>query len=89
MPSATLTSKGQITLPKELRDDLRLETGSQVWFVKLDNGQYRLVPRTGTIEDLFNLFAGRKVEPATDEQIEQSIGEYLGEEDARTKSNAS
>lgn len=31
---ATVTSKGQITLPKELREALHLKAGSQVKFVK-------------------------------------------------------
>lgn len=33
---ATLTSKGQVTLPKELRDELGLEAGSQIAFTRRD-----------------------------------------------------
>jgi AbrB family looped-hinge helix DNA binding protein len=38
MSSATVTSKGQITVPKEVRDDLGLRAGSRVRFVKNDQG---------------------------------------------------
>jgi AbrB family looped-hinge helix DNA binding protein len=38
---ARITSKGQITLPRELRDDLGLEIGGDVEFVKED-GVFRV-----------------------------------------------
>lgn len=56
MPIATLSSKGQITLPKEMRDDLRLETGSQVMFVRTGSSQYQVVARTRTVEDIIGYF---------------------------------
>ncbi len=40
----TLTSKGQITLPKPLRDRLGLKTGAQVDFVVNANGEIVLKP---------------------------------------------
>jgi AbrB family looped-hinge helix DNA binding protein len=33
MPQATLTSKGQITIPKTIRDALRLDIGGKVEFL--------------------------------------------------------
>lgn len=36
--SSTLTTKGQITIPKHIRDALGLNPGSQVDFVLHDNG---------------------------------------------------
>ncbi len=52
MAASTMTSKGQITVPKEVRDDLGLVAGSKVLFVKIGEGDYRLVARTGRIADL-------------------------------------
>jgi|PlaIllAssembly_1097288.scaffolds.fasta_scaffold3385805_1 antitoxin PrlF len=38
MAIATLTSKGQTTLPREIRERLRLEPGDQLHFTLLPNG---------------------------------------------------
>jgi len=39
MPRATLTSKGQLTLPKVLRERLRLEAGDRIDFSVDDQGR--------------------------------------------------
>ena len=44
MSSTTITSKGQITLPKPVRDQLGLEAGDRVDFVLGANGTYSLIP---------------------------------------------
>ena len=41
---STVTSKGQITLPKPLRDRLQLKAGSQVDFVVNTSGEVVLKP---------------------------------------------
>lgn len=46
MPSATLTSKGQITLPKPIRERLGLTTGDRVAFRERPDGSVVLEPET-------------------------------------------
>ena len=41
---ATLTAKGQVTLPKVFRDQLNLTAGDKIDFVMLDSGVIQLVP---------------------------------------------
>lgn len=79
MSMATLTSKGQITIPKDVRDDLGLTTGSRVMFVKLHNGQYRIVPRTGKIEDLFGILYDPDRKPMTIEEMNDAIADAAAE----------
>jgi len=38
MPVAKVTSKGQITLPKEVRDSIGISPGEEVEFQKEENG---------------------------------------------------
>ena len=46
MPTATITSKGQITLPKEIRARLRLGEGDRVAFRERPDGSIVLEPET-------------------------------------------
>ncbi|MFF0530055.1 AbrB/MazE/SpoVT family DNA-binding domain-containing protein [Nocardia amikacinitolerans] len=50
--SATVTSKGQITIPVDVRVALGLRTGVVVAFVPTDSGSYELVPENRTIKSL-------------------------------------
>jgi antitoxin PrlF len=49
--SARLTSKGQITIPKPVRDALKLEQGDQVLFRVLE-GEKAILARTPKLLDL-------------------------------------
>jgi AbrB family looped-hinge helix DNA binding protein len=42
MPTSTVTSKGQVTLPKKVREALRVKAGDQVDFVLDAKGEVRV-----------------------------------------------
>lgn len=52
MAESVLTSKGQITLPKEIRDGFNLGQGDVIDFIREKNWII-MVPRKGTILDFF------------------------------------
>ena len=55
MSTATLTTKGQITIPAAVRASLGLETGSRIEFVEAANGQYLIVAATQPVQVLKGL----------------------------------
>jgi len=65
MSIAALTSKGQITIPKAVRDRLGLRTGDRIEFRIAKDGTATLVPRTLRTDDVFGILAhygkGKKV----------------------------
>jgi antitoxin PrlF len=52
MAVATLTSKGQLTLPIELRNKMNLQAGSKVEFVEVSEGEWRIQAQLGNIKSL-------------------------------------
>ncbi len=56
MATATLTGKGQITIPVEVRQALRLDAGDRVEFVEVEAGRFELVPATRSVTALKGMF---------------------------------
>jgi antitoxin PrlF len=85
MPTATVTSKGQITLPKEVREHLHLAEGTRVDFVIESGGDVHLRPVVGSVRSLFGI-AGREGRQAQSaEEMDKAIGRYLAEDDERVR----
>ena len=53
MALATLTKKGQVTIPKEIRDSLGLHKGDKLEFVIDKNGGANLRPVCKKVDDVF------------------------------------
>jgi len=85
MPTAKITSKGQITIPNEVRKALNLKPGDRVDFFQNLDGEYVLFPMNRSIMDLRGILAGFDV-PKTDEEMNEAIGRHLLALDEATKS---
>ncbi|HEY4081585.1 MAG TPA: AbrB/MazE/SpoVT family DNA-binding domain-containing protein [Burkholderiaceae bacterium] len=52
MAETTLTSKGQVTVPREIRDRLGLESGDKLSFTLLSDGTVVMRAKTRRLADL-------------------------------------
>ncbi|MBD2308698.1 type II toxin-antitoxin system PrlF family antitoxin [Chroococcidiopsis sp. FACHB-1243] len=75
MTSATVTSKGQVTIPKEIRDYLKLDVGSKVDFVIDADGQVKVIPLNIPAKALSGILHREGMKAATIEEMERAIAE--------------
>ena len=78
MPTATVTSKRQITLPLETCLDLRIGPGTKVDFLKNSAGETVIKPKLGDIRDLKGIVK-YKGPPKTLEEIDAGIGQAISD----------
>ncbi len=57
MSTAKLTSKGQITIPADVRSALNVEAGDRVEFVQVEPGRFEVVASTRSVRELKGRFA--------------------------------
>lgn len=60
MTTATITSKGQITIPAPVRDALGLAAGDRIDFIEMEKGQFAIVAATQPVQGLKGLIAKPK-----------------------------
>ena len=70
---ATITSKGQVTIPKDIRDILKIGPGDQIDFIVSKQGEVSLSPRTCDFRSLKGLFHKKGRKPATLEDMEKAV----------------
>ena len=78
VPTATVTSKGQLTIPKEVRKALGIKPGTRVDFFEGEKGEYIFRPRTGSIRDLEG-FLPKLDHVLTIDEMNDAIGDAVVE----------
>jgi AbrB family looped-hinge helix DNA binding protein len=73
MPTATVTSKGQVTIPRKVRETLRLRPGDRVDFVLGEDGAVRLRAGEGDVSELRGLLRRPRRRPVSLEEMEAAI----------------
>ncbi|WP_419938813.1 AbrB/MazE/SpoVT family DNA-binding domain-containing protein [Candidatus Palauibacter sp.] len=69
---ATITSKGQVTLPKPIRDRLDLKAGDRIAFVMEEDGTLRVTPITGSVMALAGMLP-RPATPLSQDEMDEVI----------------
>lgn len=73
MPSSTVTSKGQVTLPKEIREHLHVKAGDRLDFVVDDAGQVTVQPARSRLADLWGMLHDPERRPVSVEDMDAAI----------------
>jgi len=72
MSTATLTSKGQVTIPAEVRQRMGLDSGDRIEFVELENGGYAIKPAIDDVRSLKGLLR-KPAKPVSVEDMNAAI----------------
>ncbi|MDR0627212.1 MAG: AbrB/MazE/SpoVT family DNA-binding domain-containing protein [Bifidobacteriaceae bacterium] len=82
MALGTVTSKGQVTIPVEIRQAEGLEAGTKVEFFRLPGRGVGMVPRRRSLTELYGSLPRTARSLALDE-MDQASGEELAADDER------
>lgn len=72
MTTATVTSKGQITIPADVRQSLHVDAGDRVEFVELEPGQYLFIAANRSVTELKGMF-GKASKVVSIDEMNQAI----------------
>jgi len=73
MAAATVTSKGQITIPAKVRTALAVDAGDRIEFVEVEKGQFAIVAATRSVQELRGRFQGKRSKPVSIEEMNAVI----------------
>jgi antitoxin PrlF len=72
MARATVTSKGQITIPVQVRAAMGLEAGDRIEFVEVEKGKFAIIPATGSVQALKGMIP-KPAKPVSIEEMNAAI----------------
>ena len=75
MVQARLTVKGQVTIPKKIREYLQIDVGSKIDFLIDENGEVKVIPLNVPVEYLSGILHRPGSKAASLEDMEHAIAE--------------
>ena len=75
---SSLTSKGQMTVPKAAREHLKVRAGDRLKIFLHPNGTVVLIPKL-PVSSIKRMFAGRVKKPVSIEEMDAAVEQGAGE----------
>lgn len=75
MARSTVTSKGQITIPKVVREQLQLRTGDKIDFRIDPDGDVRMRPLANKVKDVFGALSHKTSHVRSTAEINRSVAD--------------
>jgi antitoxin PrlF len=73
MSQATVTSKGQVTIPALVRANMKVGAGDKIEFVEIGNGKYEVIAVTREVNTLKGMFKSSRT--VSIDEMNQAISE--------------
>ena len=77
MTTATLTSKGQVTIPKQVRESLHLHAGDRIEFLVHGSSEAVLKPITRTVSDVFGCLHQPSQKAVSVDEMNEAIAQRV------------
>ena len=77
MTVATMTQKGQITIPKKIREALNLHMGDKVDFIEEPDGTVKMTALSRKVDDVFAILSHKSKGTYSIENIDRKLKESL------------
>lgn len=77
MSTATITSKGQVTIPKKIRDKLNLQPGDILSFDIEAEDKITIKPQKGSADTAYGILYREHQEALSIEEMESGVSEYF------------
>jgi antitoxin PrlF len=79
MATATITSKGQITIPVQVRAALGVDTGDRIEFIEVRKGEFNIVSATRSVKELKGMLRVKRGKPVSIEEMNRAIARRAAE----------
>ncbi len=83
MPTATVTSKGQVTIPKPIRERLKVKAGDQIDFVTDETGRVVLEAGSSELTDLRGMLRREGRPPVSLAKMDAAIARHVTRKERR------
>lgn len=84
MYASTITSKGQTTIPKEIRELLKLNSGDRLEFIVESDGRVCIYPLNVDVRSLSGILHKKGGKPVVISEMDTAISEAVVEEFTRS-----
>jgi antitoxin PrlF len=79
MAAATITSKGQITIPVQVRNALGVDAGDRIEFVETEKGQFAIIAATRSVRELRGMLRVKGRKPVSIAEMNRAIARRASE----------
>ncbi|WP_419663514.1 transcriptional regulator, AbrB family [Desulfosarcina variabilis str. Montpellier] len=80
MALSTITSKGQITIPKAIREKLMIDTGDKIEFILTNEREALIRPISKTVDELFGKLNRPGIKPVSTQAMDEAISKKFKKE---------